>query len=75
VGFDSRRRLRQNRRSEPLRRWSSWFEGLSIVNVGPGETAIVGPVSDQAALHGLLAKVRDLALPLISVRVSDAEHP
>lgn len=49
---------------------SLWFEGMRIECAG-GETAIVGPVTDQAALHGLLAKVRDLGLPLLSVREID----
>jgi hypothetical protein len=47
--------------------WSAWFDGLQITSECRGETAIAGPVTDQAALHGLLAKVRDLGLPLISV--------
>jgi hypothetical protein len=46
-------------------RWESWFEGLTIT-VGDGETLISGMVPDQAALHSLLAKIRDLGLPLIS---------
>jgi hypothetical protein len=53
-------------------RWSSWFDGLQITSqAGSGVTVIAGPVADQAALHGLLAKVRDLGLPLISVRRID----
>jgi hypothetical protein len=51
--------------------WSSWFDGLCVEGAGPGETVIVGPLADQAALHGLLAKVRDLGLPLLSLRVID----
>jgi hypothetical protein len=50
-------------------RWSSWFDGLDIVPEPPENSLIVGPVADQCALHGLLAKVRDLGLPLISVRL------
>jgi cell division FtsZ-interacting protein ZapD len=50
------------------RHWSSWFEGLEISSDEPGQTLITGPVVDQAALHGLLAKVRDLGLPLLSVQ-------
>jgi hypothetical protein len=51
-------------------RWSGWFEGLTVTQVGNGETLLTGPVADQAALHGLLRKVRDLGMPLISaVRV------
>jgi hypothetical protein len=48
--------------------WSVWFEGLAITTDVPGQTLIAGPVTDQAALHGLLAKSRDLDLPLLSVR-------
>jgi hypothetical protein len=48
--------------------WSAWFEGLEVTSDERGQTLIAGPVVDQAALHGLLAKVRDLGLPLISVR-------
>lgn len=47
--------------------WAEWFEGLSITLEDNGETLLSGPVADQAALHGLLKKVRDLGLPLISV--------
>jgi hypothetical protein len=47
--------------------WSAWFDGMQIISERQGETVIGGPVTDQAALHGLLAKVRDLGLPLISV--------
>jgi hypothetical protein len=49
-------------------RWSAWFEGLEVTSDPAGQTTIAGPVADQAALHGLLAKVRDLGLPLLSVR-------
>jgi hypothetical protein len=49
-------------------RWSSWFEGLHVTSGVHGQTSISGPVADQAALHGLLAKVRDLGLTLIEVR-------
>jgi hypothetical protein len=48
-------------------RWAGWFEGLIITREANGETRLTGPVVDQAALHGLLRKVRDLALPLVSV--------
>ena len=47
--------------------WSTWFEGMAITTDMPGQTLIAGPVTDQAALHGLLAKIRDLGLPLLSV--------
>jgi hypothetical protein len=52
-------------------RWSVWFEGLQITSDQAGQTVIAGPVVDQAALHGLLAQVRDLGLPLIWVRQID----
>jgi hypothetical protein len=54
--------------------WSAWFEGLQITSDEAGYTLIAGPVVDQAALHGLLAKVRDLRLPLESVRRIDPEE-
>jgi hypothetical protein len=50
------------------REWSGWFEGLAITLEANGDTVIAGPVVDQAALHGLLKKVRDLGMPLLSVR-------
>ena len=48
-------------------RWATWFDGLSVTNEDDGTTTIQGPVADQAALHGLLQKVRDLGLELVSV--------
>jgi hypothetical protein len=48
-------------------RWAEWFEGLTIILEENNVTLLTGPVIDQAALHGLLKKVRDLGLPLISV--------
>ncbi len=47
--------------------WTDWFEGLTITLEEDGETLLTGPVIDQAALHGLLKKIRDLGMPLISV--------
>lgn len=49
------------------REWTDWFEGLTIQLTDNGETLLTGPVVDQAALHGLLRKVRDLGVPLLSV--------
>jgi hypothetical protein len=49
-------------------RWSCWFAGLALES-DSGETVIVGPVDDQAALHGVLARIRDLGLPLLGLRV------
>ena len=47
--------------------WTDWFGGLTITLEDNGETLLTGPVVDQAALHGLLKKVRDIGLPLISI--------
>jgi hypothetical protein len=68
-----------NEKAEPLiyqirikghldRKWADWFSGLSITSLDNGETLLTGPVLDQAALHGLLRTVRDLGIPLVSVR-------
>jgi hypothetical protein len=54
--------------------WSAWFEGLQISSDQAGQTTIAGPVADQAALHGLLAKVRDLGLELLEVRRLDPDR-
>ena len=48
-------------------RWAAWFDGLSLTHESDGTSVLRGPVADQAALHGLLQKVRDLGLPLIAV--------
>ncbi len=48
-------------------RWSAWFDGMSLTQLSDGTTVLRGPVGDQAALHGLLQRVRDVGLPLISV--------
>jgi hypothetical protein len=47
--------------------WSAWLDGLEVSNRGDGETVLSGPVADQAALFGLLARLRDLGLPLLAV--------
>jgi hypothetical protein len=49
-------------------RWSDWFGGLTITLEANGDTLLTGLVADQAALHGLIKKVRDLGMPLVSVR-------
>ena len=55
--------------------WSDWFEGLHISNETNGDAVLTVPLADQAALHGLLARVRDLGLSLVSVtRASAHEH-
>jgi len=56
-------------------RWSDWFEGLTITLEENGDTLLTGPVVDQAALHGLLKKVRDLGLPLVSVSPVEPGSP
>ena len=47
--------------------WSDWFDGLTITPVDNGETMLTGPIVDQTALHGVLIKIRDLGLPLLSL--------
>jgi hypothetical protein len=47
--------------------WTDWFEGLTITQEDNGDTLLTGPVVDQAALHGLLKKVRDVGIPLVSL--------
>jgi hypothetical protein len=49
-------------------RWSQWFDNLAVATGDNGETVLYGEIADQAALYGLLARLRDLALPLVSVR-------
>jgi hypothetical protein len=52
--------------------WSDWLGGLAITPRGSGDTLLTGPVRDQSALHGILAKIRDLGLPLLSIKRVDA---
>ncbi len=55
-------------------RWSDWFDGLEITNLENGETMLSGDLVDQAALHGVLAKVRDLNLALVAVSSEGPQH-
>lgn len=55
--------------------WTDWFEGLTITLEENGDTLLTGPVVDQAALYGLLRKVRDLGMPLISVNRVQGGQP
>lgn len=55
--------------------WTDWFEGLAITLEENGETLLTGLVVDQAALHGVLKKVRDLGMPLLSVNRVKPGHP
>jgi hypothetical protein len=53
--------------------WSHWFDGMTVTPGEKGETVLTGLVVDQAALYGLLARLRDLALPLLSVNLVERE--
>ena len=55
--------------------WSAWLGGMTIIPQISGETLLRGPVRDQSALHGLLNKIRDMGLPLLSVNRADAGPP
>lgn len=55
--------------------WTDWFDGLTITLEEDGDTLLTGPVVDQAALHGLLKKVRDLGMPLVSLNPLEPSQP
>lgn len=52
-------------------RWGEWFDGLTLTRRADGTTLLAGPLVDQTALHGVLHKIRDLALPIISLQYID----
>lgn len=54
--------------------WSDWFDGLTITLSDNGETLLTGPIVDQTALHGVLIKIRDLGLPLLSLTRIETER-
>jgi hypothetical protein len=54
--------------------WAAWFDGLTVSHESDGTTVLRGPIADQAALHGVLQRVRDLGLPLVSVTCVDANQ-
>ena len=54
--------------------WSDWFDGLTVTPVDNGETILTGPIVDQTALHGVLIKIRDLGLPLLSLTRTEPER-
>jgi hypothetical protein len=56
-------------------RWAAWFDGLTLTCESDGTTLLHGPVADQSALHGLLQKVRDTGLALVSVRTVEPTTP
>lgn len=53
------------------RSWSEWLDGMAITPLESGETLLSGPLADQTALHGLLAKIRDMNLKLVAVQRGD----
>jgi hypothetical protein len=54
--------------------WTDWFDGLTVTVDESGDTLLTGPVVDQASLHGLLRKVRDLGMPLVSVSPVEPDY-
>ncbi len=56
-------------------RWAAWFDGMTLTPQDDGTTVIDGPIADQSALHGLLRKLSDLALPLVSVTPTTRSTP
>ena len=70
---DARYEIRLRGRLET--RWAAWFDGMTLSHERDGSTVLSGPVVDQAALHGLLQKVRDIGLPLVSVTYVEPRDP
>jgi hypothetical protein len=56
-------------------RWAAWFDGMTLLSADDGSTVLTGTALDQAALHGVLRKVRDLGLPLLAVTRIDPDQP
>jgi hypothetical protein len=56
-------------------RWAAWFDGLAVTDEGDGTTVLSGAIADQAALHGVIQRVRDLGLPLVSVALVESDQP
>ena len=59
----------------PDSRWAAWFDGMTLTHTDDGSTVLTGAALDQAALHGLLRKVRDTGLPLLAVTHIDPDPP
>ena len=72
--FDERATYHTRVRGNLEERWSDWFDGFTITPQTEDETLLIGAVADQAALHGLLAKIRDLGLPLLSLEQVEIEE-
>ncbi len=60
---------------ELAQHWSAWFDGLAIIHTPEGNTWLHGPLPDQAALHGILIKIRDLGMPLLAVTTVATDEP